>query len=67
MVAAADHCIIMQIVYLVNTKNVQTTPADNQPVVLSLFNRLDHHDLTVPDLTLDAAPHTPAQLMQRGS
>ncbi|KYN41131.1 hypothetical protein ALC56_04282, partial [Trachymyrmex septentrionalis] len=27
--------------------------------------RLDHHDLTVPDLALDAAPRTPAQLMQR--
>lgn len=33
----ADHCIIMQIASLVNTKNVRTTPpADNQPLVLSL-------------------------------
>lgn len=33
----ADHCIIMQIASLVNTKNVRTTPpADNQPIVLSL-------------------------------
>jgi len=62
----ADHCIIMQIASLVNTKNVRTTPpADNHPIVLSL-NRLDHHDLAVPDLAL-AAPCTPAQLMQQGS
>jgi len=33
----ADHCIIMQIASLVNTKNVRTTPpADNQPIVCSL-------------------------------
>lgn len=55
----ADHCIIMQITSLVNTKNVRTTPpADNHPIVL-FFNRLDHHDLAVPDLAL-AALRTPA-------
>lgn len=33
----ADHCIIMQIAYFVNTKNVRTTPpVDNQPIVLFL-------------------------------
>lgn len=45
----ADCCIIMQIASLVNTKNVRTTPpADNQPLLRRLSNRLDHRDLTSP-------------------
>lgn len=65
----ADRCIIMQIATLVNTKNVRTTPLeDNQPLLRWLSSRLDHRDLTSPFpiwLSRRQWHTTPAQSMQR--
>lgn len=49
----ADHCIIMQIASLVNTEKEVSSGHLLRIISLSMLSgRLDHRDLTVPDLAL---------------